>query len=66
MSAVSDNWAALEAMFAGLDIQRYFDGFAISEVLGCRKPDPGCTPREAVFLGLSRTSACSLTTTRNS
>ncbi|MCO8274309.1 HAD-IA family hydrolase [Actinoplanes sp. TRM 88003] len=40
MSVVSDNWAGLEATFAGLDIGHYFDGFAISEVLGCRKPDP--------------------------
>lgn len=40
MSVVSDNWAGLEATFAGLGIQHYFDGFAISEVLGCRKPDP--------------------------
>lgn len=40
MSVVSDNWAGLEATFAGLDIAHYFAGFAISEVLGCRKPDP--------------------------
>jgi FMN phosphatase YigB (HAD superfamily) len=40
MSVVSDNWVGLEAIFAGLGIQHYFDGFAISEALGCRKPDP--------------------------
>ncbi len=40
MSIVSDNWTGLEATFAGLDIQHYFEGFAISEILGCRKPDP--------------------------
>ena len=40
MSVVSDNWAGLEATFAGLDIAHFFEGFAISEVLGCRKPDP--------------------------
>jgi len=40
MSVVSDNWAGLEATFAGLNIQHYFEGFVISEILGCRKPDP--------------------------
>jgi HAD superfamily hydrolase (TIGR01509 family) len=60
MSIVSDNWAGLEATFAGLDIQHYFEGFAISEILGCRKPDPrmyaegsrllGLKPRECLFI----------------
>ncbi|SNY45352.1 haloacid dehalogenase superfamily, subfamily IA, variant 3 with third motif having DD or ED [Paractinoplanes atraurantiacus] len=40
MSVVSDNWAGLEAVFAGLGIAGFFAGFVISEVLGCRKPDP--------------------------
>ncbi|GAB3833910.1 HAD family hydrolase [Dactylosporangium cerinum] len=60
MSVVSDNWAGLEATFAGLDIAHYFDGFAISEILGCRKPDPrmyaegsrlvGLPPHECLFV----------------
>nr|WP_221374819.1 HAD-IA family hydrolase [Actinoplanes polyasparticus] len=40
MSVVSDNWAGLEATFDGLGIGHYFEGFAISELVGCRKPDP--------------------------
>lgn len=60
MSVVSDNWAGLEATFAGLDIAHFFEGFAISEVLGCRKPDPrmyaegnrllGLPPHECLFI----------------
>lgn len=52
MSVVSDNWAGLEATFAGLDIQHYFEGFAISEVLGCRKPDPRMYAEGSRLLGL--------------
>jgi FMN phosphatase YigB (HAD superfamily) len=40
MSVVSDNWAGLEAGYRSLGIEHYFTGFVISEVLGCRKPDP--------------------------
>jgi FMN phosphatase YigB (HAD superfamily) len=40
MSVVSDTWVGLEALFRELDIERYFAGFVISEVLGCNKPDP--------------------------
>jgi putative hydrolase of the HAD superfamily len=40
MSVVSDNWAGMEASFAVLGIAHFFEGFAVSEVLGCRKPDP--------------------------
>ncbi|MFI7540484.1 HAD family hydrolase [Actinoplanes sp. NPDC049599] len=60
MSVVSDNWAGLEATFAGLDVGHYFAGFAISELLGCRKPDPrmyaegsrllGLEPRDCLFV----------------
>jgi putative hydrolase of the HAD superfamily len=35
-----DSWADLEATFASLGIGDYFAGFAISEVVGYRKPDP--------------------------
>jgi putative hydrolase of the HAD superfamily len=52
MSVVSDNWAGLEATFAGLDIEHYFEGFAISETLGCRKPDPRMYAEGSRLLGL--------------
>ncbi|WP_327001697.1 HAD-IA family hydrolase [Dactylosporangium sp. NBC_01737] len=52
MSVVSDNWAGLEATFAGLDIGHYFEGFAISEILGCRKPDPRMYAEGSRLLGL--------------
>jgi HAD superfamily hydrolase (TIGR01509 family) len=40
MSVVSDAWPELVDLFAALDLDRYFRGFAISAVLGCNKPDP--------------------------
>jgi putative hydrolase of the HAD superfamily len=40
MCVVSDSWADLEATFASLGIGDYIAGFAISEVVGYRKPDP--------------------------
>jgi putative hydrolase of the HAD superfamily len=40
MAVISDTWAGLEMIFRELDIERYFEGFVISDVLGCRKPDP--------------------------
>ena len=40
MAVVSDTWVGLDALFRELDIERYFAGFVISEVLGCNKPDP--------------------------
>jgi len=40
MSVVSDNWAGMAATFAELGIGHYFAGYAVSEELGCRKPDP--------------------------
>lgn len=52
MSVVSDNWVGLEATFADLDIQNYFEGFAISEALGCRKPDPRMYAEGSRLLGL--------------
>jgi putative hydrolase of the HAD superfamily len=54
MSVVSDNWDGLEATFAGLDIRHYFEGFAISEILGCRKPDPRMYAEGGRLLGLER------------
>lgn len=52
MSVVSDTWAGLEGMFRSLDIEQYFAGFAISEVLGCRKPDPRMYAAGRELLGL--------------
>jgi putative hydrolase of the HAD superfamily len=52
LSVVSDSWAGLDAMFAGLDVEQYFEGFAISEVLGCRKPDPRMYAAGSRLLGV--------------
>jgi putative hydrolase of the HAD superfamily len=52
MSVVSDTWAGLDDMFRTLDIERYFAGFVISEVLGCRKPDPRMYAAGSGLLGL--------------
>jgi putative hydrolase of the HAD superfamily len=53
MSVVSDTWAGLDNMFRSLDIEQYFAGFAISEVLGCRKPDPRMYAAGRDLLGLA-------------
>jgi putative hydrolase of the HAD superfamily len=52
MSVVSDTWAGMQAMFVELDIDGYFAGYAISEVLGCRKPDPRMYAAGRELLGL--------------
>lgn len=52
MSVVSDNWVGRPAVFADLGIDHYFDGFAISEALGCRKPDPRMYAEGSRLLGL--------------
>jgi HAD superfamily hydrolase (TIGR01509 family) len=52
MSVVSDSWAGLEFVFRDLDIERYFEGFVISEILGCRKPDPRMYAAGSDLLGL--------------
>jgi putative hydrolase of the HAD superfamily len=52
MAVVSDAWAGLEAIFRSLDIDRYFAGLVISEVLGCRKPDPRMYAAGSALLGL--------------
>jgi FMN phosphatase YigB (HAD superfamily) len=52
MSVVSDTWAGLDAQFRELGIAPYFDGFVISEVLGCRKPDPRMYAAGSDLLGL--------------
>ncbi|MEV4969886.1 HAD family hydrolase [Streptomyces scopuliridis] len=40
MAVVSDAWPNLPDLHAGLGIDRYFEAYAISAVLGCDKPDP--------------------------
>jgi putative hydrolase of the HAD superfamily len=52
MAVVSDNWAALPSGHAELGIDHYFAGYAISEVLGCRKPDPRMYAEGARLIGL--------------
>lgn len=52
MTVVSDNWAGLEDSFRSLDIERNLAGFVISEVLGCRKPDPRMYAAGRELLGL--------------
>lgn len=52
MSVVSDTWAGLEGMFRSLGIEQYFAGFVVSEVLGCRKPDPRMFAAGRELLGL--------------
>jgi HAD superfamily hydrolase (TIGR01509 family) len=52
MSVVSDNWAGLETTFTGLGVAHYFRGFVISEILGCRKPDPRMYAEGSRLLGL--------------
>jgi putative hydrolase of the HAD superfamily len=53
MVVVSDNWAGLELHYRTLDIERYFEGFVISEVLGCCKPDPRMYAAGSDLLGLA-------------
>jgi putative hydrolase of the HAD superfamily len=53
MAVVSDSWAGLEDLFEELGIARYFRGFVISEVLGCRKPDPRMYRAGSDLLGLA-------------
>ncbi|MET1002275.1 MAG: HAD-IA family hydrolase [Acidimicrobiia bacterium] len=40
MAVVSDSWPNLEAIYRQLGLRDFFDGFAISTIVGCRKPDP--------------------------
>jgi putative hydrolase of the HAD superfamily len=54
MAVVSDSWAGLDDMLADLGIAHYFAGIVISEVLGCRKPDPRMYEAGRAHLGLDR------------
>jgi putative hydrolase of the HAD superfamily len=53
MSVVSDAWAELPDLYRALNIERYFAGFAISEVLGTLKPDPRMYAAGSDLLGLN-------------
>jgi HAD superfamily hydrolase (TIGR01509 family) len=53
MSVVSDTWAGLDVAFHEAGIGRYFAGFVMSEVLGCRKPDPRMYAAGSDLLGLA-------------
>jgi FMN phosphatase YigB (HAD superfamily) len=60
MAVVSDAWPNLRQLHADLGIDGFFEAYAISAVLGCRKPDPrmcrhasdalGLEPAECVFV----------------
>lgn len=60
MAVVSDAWPNLPQLHADLGIDGFFEAYAISAVLGCRKPDPrmyrhasdalGLEPAECVFV----------------
>jgi len=52
MSVVSDTWAGLDVSFHQAGIGHYFEGFVMSEVLGCRKPDPRMYAAGSDLLGL--------------
>jgi HAD superfamily hydrolase (TIGR01509 family) len=57
MVVVSDNWGdatGMRAMFDKLGIGRFFEGFVVSEELGCRKPDPRMYDAGGAILGLPR------------
>ena len=49
---MSNGWAGLEALYRSLDLDQYFAGFVISEVLGCNKPDPRMYAAGTALLGL--------------
>jgi len=53
MAVVSDNWAGMEAHYRELGLDRYFEGYAISEVMGCRKPDRRMYAAGSDLLGLA-------------
>jgi putative hydrolase of the HAD superfamily len=52
MAVVSDAWPNLSELHAGLGIDGFFEAYAISAVLGCRKPDPRMYRHASDALGL--------------
>ncbi|MBS2966823.1 HAD-IA family hydrolase [Actinocrinis puniceicyclus] len=53
MAVVSDAWPDLPDLHAGLGIRDFFEAYAISAVLGCRKPDPRMYHHASSALGLA-------------
>ncbi len=53
MAVVSDAWPNLPDLHAGLGIDRFFEAYAISAVLGCNKPDPRMYHHASTSLGLA-------------
>ncbi|HTJ65913.1 MAG TPA: HAD-IA family hydrolase [Actinospica sp.] len=52
MAVVSDAWPNLTQLHDDLGIHDYFEAYAISAVLGCRKPDPRMYRHASDALGL--------------
>jgi putative hydrolase of the HAD superfamily len=60
MAVVSDAWPELPALHAGLGMDEFFEAYAVSAEVGCRKPDPrmyrhasdalGLPPEQCLFL----------------
>ncbi|WP_030898678.1 HAD family hydrolase [Streptomyces sp. NRRL F-5126] len=53
MAVVSDAWPGLPDLHAGLGIGHFFEAYAISAVLGCRKPDPRMYAHAGAALNLT-------------
>lgn len=53
MAVVSDAWPNLPELHADLGIGDFFEAYAISAVLGCRKPDPRMYRHASDALGLA-------------
>jgi HAD superfamily hydrolase (TIGR01509 family) len=53
MAVVSDAWPNLPTLHADLGIDEFFEAYAISAVLGCRKPDPRMYRHTSDALGLA-------------
>jgi putative hydrolase of the HAD superfamily len=52
MAVVSDAWSGLPDLHAALGIGEFFEAYAISAILGCRKPDPRMYHHASAALGL--------------
>jgi putative hydrolase of the HAD superfamily len=53
MAVVSDAWPSLPTLHDELGIDEFFEAYAISAVLGCRKPDPRMYRHASDALGLA-------------
>ncbi|MEU8699473.1 HAD-IA family hydrolase [Streptomyces sp. NPDC048680] len=52
MAVVSDAWRDLPGLHAALGIHHFFEAYAISAELGCKKPDPRMYHHASTALGL--------------